>query len=190
MSVGLHAKSLQQCLTLCKPITVAHQAPLSMGFSRQEYWSGFQCSPPGNLPNSGIKPTSLMSPTLAGRFFTTSASWEVSIHDYELFMSIFPFACVFNVFQQCIIILSIQVFHFLGQIYSLAFYSFCYNCIFFSLFLFFLAHCQCKVLHPETVLYVFIISIRFWWGFQGFLYIKTISSANGDTFTSSFPCCC
>jgi len=44
-----------------------------MGFSRQEYWSGLPCSPPGDLPDPGIEPTSLMSPALAGGFFTTSA---------------------------------------------------------------------------------------------------------------------
>ena len=53
------------------------QASLSMGFSRQEYWSGLLCRPPGHLPNPGIKPLSLMSPALAVRFFTTSAAWEV-----------------------------------------------------------------------------------------------------------------
>ena len=57
------------------PWTVAHQAPLSMGFSRQEYWSGLPCPPPGDLPNTGIKPTSLTFPALAGRFFTTT-TWE------------------------------------------------------------------------------------------------------------------
>ena len=56
--------------------TVARQAPLSMGFSRQEYWSELLCPLPGDLPNSGIKPASLMSPALAGRFFTTTATWE------------------------------------------------------------------------------------------------------------------
>ena len=56
--------------------SVAHQAPLSMGFSRQEYWSGLPCSLSGDLPNAGIKPVSLMSPALAGRFLTTSATWE------------------------------------------------------------------------------------------------------------------
>ena len=50
--------------------TVAHQAPLSMGFSRQEYCSGLPCPPPGNLPNPGMEPMSRMSPALAGRFFT------------------------------------------------------------------------------------------------------------------------
>ena len=58
------------------PWTIAHQAPLSMGFSRQEYWSGLPSPSPGNLPNPGIEPTSLMSPALAGRFFTTRATWE------------------------------------------------------------------------------------------------------------------
>ena len=56
--------------------TVAHQVPLSMGFSRQESWSGLPCPPPGNLPHPGIEPTSLGSPALAGRFFTTSTTWE------------------------------------------------------------------------------------------------------------------
>ena len=52
--------------------TVAHQAPLSMGFSGQEYWSGLPCPPPGHLP----EPVSLMSPALADGFLTTSATWE------------------------------------------------------------------------------------------------------------------
>ena len=53
------------------PWTVVCQASLSMEFSRQEYWSGVPCPPPGDLPHPGIEPTSLMSPALAGRFFTT-----------------------------------------------------------------------------------------------------------------------
>ena len=54
----------------------AYQALLSMGFSRQEYWSGLPFPSPGDLPNPGIKPTSLKSPALAVRFFTTSTTWE------------------------------------------------------------------------------------------------------------------
>ena len=54
--------------------TIALQAPLSMGSSRDEYWSGLPCQPPGDLPNLGIKPMSLLSPALAGEFFTTSAT--------------------------------------------------------------------------------------------------------------------
>ena len=58
------------------PWTVAYQIPLSMGFSRQEYWSGLPGPSPGDLSNPGIEPKSLMSPPLAGKFFTTSATWE------------------------------------------------------------------------------------------------------------------
>ena len=56
--------------------TVAHQAPLSTGFSRQEYWSGLPCPSPGALLDPGIEPTSLMSPALSGELFTTRATWE------------------------------------------------------------------------------------------------------------------
>ena len=57
-------------------MTVAHQAPLSMGFPRQEYWSGLPCPPVGDHLNPGMEPTSLASPALAGVFFTTSTTWE------------------------------------------------------------------------------------------------------------------
>ena len=50
--------------------SVAHQAPLSMGFFRQEYWSGLSFPSPGDFPHPGIKPASLTSPVLAGGFFT------------------------------------------------------------------------------------------------------------------------
>ena len=56
--------------------TVACQAPLTMGFSRQEYWSGLPCPPPEDLPDPGTEPMSLMSPALAGEFLATSATWE------------------------------------------------------------------------------------------------------------------
>ena len=56
--------------------TVAHQAPLSMGFPRQEYWSGLPCPPPGDLPDPEIEPMFLVAPPLAGKFFTTSTTWE------------------------------------------------------------------------------------------------------------------
>ena len=58
------------------PWTIAHQVPLSTEFSRQEYWSGLSFPSPGDLPNPGIKPLSLLSPALAGGFFTNCASWE------------------------------------------------------------------------------------------------------------------
>ena len=65
------------CVTLW---TVACQAPLSMGFSRQEYRSGLLCSATGDLPDSGIEPVSLMAPALTGEFFTTGATWGAQIH--------------------------------------------------------------------------------------------------------------
>ena len=72
--------------------TVAPHAPLSMGLSRQEYWSGLPCPPPGDLPNSGIKLAPLMSPESADRLFTIWATWEVPVtlsrHLYFYFWSI------------------------------------------------------------------------------------------------------
>ena len=56
--------------------TVALEAPLSTGFSRQEYWTGFPCPPPGGLSEPGIEPTSLTSPALIGGFFTCSTIGE------------------------------------------------------------------------------------------------------------------
>ena len=73
MCVCYHFSRVQLFVTLW---TVAHQAPLSTGFSRQEYWSGLPCPPPGDLPDLGIKPASLSPPALAGEFCTTSAIWE------------------------------------------------------------------------------------------------------------------
>ena len=58
------------------PWTAARQTPLSMEFSSQEYWSGLPFPSPGDLPSSGTEPTFLMSPALAGRFFTTSTTWD------------------------------------------------------------------------------------------------------------------
>ena len=57
--------------------TVDCQAPLSIEFSRQEYWSGLPFPTPRDLPNPGIKPVFLVSPTLAGGFFTTSITWVI-----------------------------------------------------------------------------------------------------------------
>ena len=65
-----HFRHIQLFGTLC---TAACQAPLTIGFSMQEYWSGLLCPSSGDLPDPGIEPT---SPALADGFFTTSASWE------------------------------------------------------------------------------------------------------------------
>ena len=58
------------------PWTIAHQASLSIGFSRQECWSRLPCPPPGDLPDPGTELTTLKSPALAGKLFTTSTTWE------------------------------------------------------------------------------------------------------------------
>ena len=67
------SESVNHWVTLRDSMAVAHQAPLSMGFPRQEYWSGEPFPPAGDLPDPGIEPAST---ALAGRFFTTSATWE------------------------------------------------------------------------------------------------------------------
>ena len=70
------------------PWTVAHQAPLSMGFSRQEYWNGLPCPPPGDLPDPGIKPTSSVSPTFQADSLPLS-HWGSSIDTLLLLLSRF-----------------------------------------------------------------------------------------------------
>jgi len=67
--------SRSSCLTVTL-WTIALQAPLSsLGFSRQEYWSGLPSPPPGDLPDPGIEHVSLTSPALASGFFTTRTTW-------------------------------------------------------------------------------------------------------------------
>ena len=64
------------------------QAPLSMRFSRQAYWSRLLCPPPGDLPDPRIEPVSLMSPAVVVRFFTTFATWEAHFIYSSVYMSI------------------------------------------------------------------------------------------------------
>ena len=66
-------------MSLCNPmdyIYIAHQVLLSMGFSRQEYWSGLPFPPPGHRPDPGIKPSSLVSHKPASRFLTAESTWK------------------------------------------------------------------------------------------------------------------
>ena len=94
VSAAPHESALCACsvtqfyLTLCDPLTTAHQIPLSMEFSRQEYWvsmeffrqeywSGLPFPTPGDLPDSGIKPVSPAPPVSAGVFFTTEPPWKL-----------------------------------------------------------------------------------------------------------------
>ena len=89
--------------------TVACQAPLSMEFSRQEYWSGFPCPPPGDLPDPGIEPRSLMSPALAGRFFTTCATLEYYFFVVVVFLFLlFLLLLLFFFFKKKLFILLIE----------------------------------------------------------------------------------
>ena len=94
LSACLHAKSLRSCTTL-RPMGCIRQAPLSVGLSRQECWSGWPCTPPGDLPDLKMEPSSLMPLTLVGRFFTSSATWEAQrlstlTHSFILLLFILP----------------------------------------------------------------------------------------------------
>ena len=75
----MRAHSLSRVRLGATPWTAAHQAPLSMGFFRQEYWSGLPCPPPGHLPDPGIESVSPASPAWAGRFFTTKPPMKPQI---------------------------------------------------------------------------------------------------------------
>ena len=73
-----HTAAAQSCPALCDPrdCSLPMSAPTSLGFSRQEHWSGLPFSPPGHLPDLGMESKSLKSPALAGGFFTASATWD------------------------------------------------------------------------------------------------------------------
>ena len=76
LELEVHACYVASRLTLRDPVGCSCQAPLSMGLSRRECWSGLPCPPPGGLPEPGIGPRSLTSPALAGGFLTTSTTWK------------------------------------------------------------------------------------------------------------------
>ena len=90
------------------PKTVACQTPLSMGFSRQEYWSGLPFPPPGALPDSGIEPTSPASFALAGGFFTIVPPGKPIIHDTQVlslkkfFLAVLDLHCCVQTFSSCV----------------------------------------------------------------------------------------
>ena len=95
-SSGLHAL-LDVCVCVCVltrvqlfaiPWTVAHQAPLSMGFPRQEYWSGLPFPTPEDLPNPGIEPASFLSPALTGRSFTTRVTFFLDFVFNPIFLGV------------------------------------------------------------------------------------------------------
>ena len=79
--ICVRAWALSHIWLFSAPWTIAHQAPLSVRFPRQEYWRGLPFPSPGDLPDPGIKPTSLVSPALAGGFSTSWATRET--HDFR-----------------------------------------------------------------------------------------------------------
>ena len=102
--------------------TVACQALLSRGFSRQEYWNGLPFATPGDLPNPGIEPVSLSFPSLTGRFFTSSATWEALLSSIWLYLCLlidkylgcFQFGAILNGFYKhsctgCSVNLSLRI---------------------------------------------------------------------------------
>ena len=91
--------------------TVANQSPPSIGFSRQEYWSGLPCTTIGDLHNPGMETTSLMSPALAGGFFTTSPTWEAQAIYVSPYQS---FARNSGTYMSRIWVADLQVAHSLG----------------------------------------------------------------------------
>ena len=104
--------------------TVAPQAPLSLGFSRQGYWSGLPCPPPGGLPDPGTEPACLTFHALAGGFFTPSPTWELfaiychyikatTIHNNHSCLKFY--FCNFSMVAICLLcILQSFCFHMLG----------------------------------------------------------------------------
>ena len=79
----VHAQSLSCAPLFATPWTIAHQAPLSMGFSRQEYWNGLPFPHPGDLPNPEIKPISPVSPALQADSFPTEPHGKPKIKRSE-----------------------------------------------------------------------------------------------------------
>ena len=110
--VCVHACILSRVQVFATPWTVACQAPLSMKFSRQDCWSGLPFPSSGDLPNPGIEPPSLVSPTLAGRFFTSRVTREAQQliichiyffinHLFLLLVTVLLFLCCCSVTKSC-----------------------------------------------------------------------------------------
>ena len=90
MCAGLSLSVVSDSVT---PWTAAHQVLLSVGFTRQEYWNGLLFPPPGDLPNPGMEPQPLVSPALAGWFFTTAPAERPSELHVKFLAPHFPSSC-------------------------------------------------------------------------------------------------
>ena len=120
--------------------TIARQAHLSMGFSRQEYWSGLPCSPPGHLPDPGMEHVPLTSPTLAGEFFTTEPPGTKSIPVVaNVRISFFLMAEWYSTVCVCVC-------------YPLGIYVYIYVCVCVCV-------CVCIYIHIYMNIYIFLFCI-------------------------------
>ena len=97
----LCAKSLNHIWLFAILWTVAFQAPLSMGFPKQKHWSGLFFLSAGYLPSPGIKPGSLTSPALAGKFFTTGATWEAQFISSSRTLLCYPWLLLASTHHHC-----------------------------------------------------------------------------------------
>ena len=88
---------------LCAPVDCSPPVSSVHGTLQQEHWSGELCPPPGDLPDPGIKPTSPMSPALAGGFLTTSATWEGQAWQYFFLNAILHFLFITGHFNYFVI---------------------------------------------------------------------------------------
>ena len=99
----------QSCRTLQTQWTVASQAPLSMGLSWQEYWTGLPSPSPGDLPDPGTEPISSVAPALAGRFFTTElpgkAVWKICVTSVKYITSVRSARAFYFTLLGCICVL-------------------------------------------------------------------------------------
>ena len=79
------------------PMNCSHQAPLSMEFSKQAYWSGLPFPTPGDLPDPGIELASLVAPTLTGKFFTNTATWEALKGFWDIvYLRCLSYNCIYS----------------------------------------------------------------------------------------------
>ena len=120
--------------------TVTHKASLSIGFSKQEYWSGLPCPPLGNIPDSGIKPSSLMSPALAGRFFTTSTTWKaLNSKTYYNFLLLYIYISPIYIYLSIYIYL-LYIYIYISYIYIYISYIYILSPIYIYIYIYIYTH--------------------------------------------------
>ena len=118
MSLYVRAQLVSHVRLFATPWTIACQAPLSMGFSRQEYWSEQPFPPPGDLSDQGIEPVFLVSLALAAGFFTTSTTWDAptstrmgitnKTHNSKCWQRWREFGTIIHCWQECKMVQPLQ----------------------------------------------------------------------------------